>query len=82
MQQKIATFSPQKKAQIASKSLIHDKTLWVGDISKTVIEDDLLKRFGEIGRVVRIDIKRDNKTGKNLGYAFVEYKVCCNLPKT
>lgn len=47
--------------------------LFVGDLSRSIREEDLLQLFHPYGTLVSIDLKRDKITGTNLGYAFVTY---------
>ncbi len=47
-------------------------TLYVGNISYTMKEDDLKKAFGQYGEVVSVKIIIDKRTGKSKGYGFVE----------
>ena len=47
-------------------------TLYVGNISYSMKEDDLKKSFGQFGEVVSVKIIIDKRTGKSKGYGFVE----------
>lgn len=47
-------------------------TLYVGNISYTMKEDDLKNAFGQYGEVVSAKIIIDKRTGKSKGYGFVE----------
>ena len=47
-------------------------TLYVGNISYSMKEDDLKKAFGQFGEVVSVKIIIDKRTGKSKGYGFVE----------
>jgi RNA recognition motif-containing protein len=45
--------------------------LFVGDLSRSVKEDELTALFAPYGALTAVDIKRDKLTQHNLGYAFV-----------
>jgi cold-inducible RNA-binding protein len=47
-------------------------TLYVGNISYTMNEEELKKAFGQFGEVVSVKIIIDKRTGKSKGYGFVE----------
>lgn len=47
-------------------------TLYVGNISYSMKEDELKKAFGQFGEVVSVKIIIDKRTGKSKGYGFVE----------
>ena len=47
-------------------------TLYVGNISYSMKEDELKKAFGQFGEVVSVKIIVDKRTGKSKGYGFVE----------
>ena len=51
-----------------------ESSLFIGDLSRTVTEDMLLKLFSQCGPVDGVDIKRDKVTKNNLGYGFVKFK--------
>lgn len=46
--------------------------LFVGDLSRTVTEDQISEVFSRHGQVLMVDIKRDKVTNNNLGYGFVQ----------
>ncbi len=48
------------------------KKLYVGNLSYKVTEDDLMKKFTEIGECTSIKIIRDRFSGESKGFAFVE----------
>ncbi len=48
------------------------KKLYVGNISYRATEEDLIKKFGEVGECVSAQIVFDKFTGKSKGFAFVE----------
>lgn len=48
------------------------KKLFVGNISYTSTEDALSQLFGEIGKVVSVNIIKDKFSGKSKGFGFVE----------
>jgi len=47
-------------------------TLYVGNISYSMKEDELKNAFGQYGEVVSVKIIIDKRTGKSKGYGFVE----------
>jgi RNA recognition motif-containing protein len=47
-------------------------TLYVGNISYSMREDELKNAFGQFGEVVSAKIIMDKRTGKSKGYGFVE----------
>lgn len=48
--------------------------LFLGDLSRTVTEDQIREVFSRHGQVVQVDIKRDKVTNNNLGYGFVQFQ--------
>ena len=57
------------------EQLIDDnsRVLFVGDLARTVSEDELRHVFNTVGTVTIVDIKRDKITHNNLGYGFIHY---------
>jgi len=51
-----------------------ESSLFIGDLSRTVSEEMLMKIFSECGPVEGVDIKRDKVTKNNLGYGFVKFR--------
>lgn len=47
--------------------------LFIGDLSRTVTEEQLRNVFSKHGNVLSVDIKRDKRTHNNLGYGFVQF---------
>ena len=47
-------------------------TLYVGNISYSMKEDELKSAFGQFGEVESVKIIIDKRTGKSKGYGFVE----------
>ena len=47
-------------------------SIYVGNLSETTTEDDLLKAFGAHGTVTKVSIVKDRETGRPRGFAFVE----------
>jgi RNA recognition motif-containing protein len=47
-------------------------SVYVGNLSYEVTEDDLSKVFGEYGTVSRVQLPTDRETGRVRGFAFVE----------
>ena len=47
-------------------------TIYVGNISYTLAEDDVRRIFEVIGSVESIKLIRDKRTGKSKGYCFIE----------
>lgn len=46
--------------------------IFVGNLSRDVTEDDLLKTFGTYGRVTRASVLKDKFSGEPRGFGFVE----------
>ena len=53
---------------------MESKTLFVGNIPYTFSEDDLKELFEKLGKLVNVAIPLDRQTGRNKGFAFVEYE--------
>jgi RNA recognition motif-containing protein len=47
-------------------------SIYVGNLSHTATEDDLLQAFGKHGTVTKVTIVTDRETGRPRGFAFVE----------
>lgn len=47
-------------------------TIYVGNLSFSATEDDLMEVFTEYGTVRRISLPVDRETGKKRGFAFIE----------
>jgi len=47
-------------------------SIYVGNLSHTATEDDLLQAFGKHGMVTKVTIVKDRETGRPRGFAFVE----------
>jgi len=47
-------------------------TIYVGNISYTLSEDDIRKIFEVMGTVESVKLIRDKRTGKSKGYCFIE----------
>jgi RNA recognition motif-containing protein len=47
-------------------------SIYVGNLSYSVTEDDLTKVFAEYGTVTRVQLPTDRETGRLRGFAFVE----------
>ena len=47
-------------------------TIYVGNISYTLSEEDVIKIFEVMGQVETIKLIRDKPTGKSKGYCFIE----------
>ena len=47
-------------------------SIYVGNLSYDVTEDDLTEAFGEYGSVKRVQVPTDRDTGRKRGFAFVE----------
>ena len=47
-------------------------TIYVGNLSYEVTQDDLKQVFAEYGNVKRVNIPTDRETGRVRGFAFVE----------
>jgi RNA recognition motif-containing protein len=49
-------------------------SIYVGNLSYDVTQDDVSQVFAEYGTVVRVHLPTDRETGKMRGFAFVEMK--------
>ena len=47
-------------------------SIYVGNLSYEVTEEDLKRAFGEYGTVNRVQLPSDRETGRPRGFAFVE----------
>lgn len=47
-------------------------SIYVGNLSYQVTEEDLKQTFGEYGKVARVQLPTDRETGRPRGFAFVE----------
>ncbi|MBR8834862.1 MAG: RNA-binding protein [Stigonema ocellatum SAG 48.90 = DSM 106950] len=47
-------------------------SIYVGNLSYEVTEDELRSVFGEYGKVNRVQLPTDRETGRPRGFAFVE----------
>jgi RNA recognition motif-containing protein len=47
-------------------------SIYVGNLSYQVTEEDLKRAFGEYGTVNRVQLPTDRETGRPRGFAFVE----------
>jgi RNA recognition motif-containing protein len=47
-------------------------SIYVGNLSYQVVEEDLREAFGEYGTVKRVQLPTDRETGRMRGFAFVE----------
>lgn len=50
------------------------KTLFVGNLSFNLSDEDLEKAFAEFGEVTSARIIRDRETNRSKGFGFVEYE--------
>lgn len=57
---------------LISNFIFMSVTLYVGNISYAMKEDDLRKAFSKFGEVVSVKIITDKRTGRSKGYGFVE----------
>ena len=55
--------------------MFYEGSLFVGDISRSLHEEQLRQAFENYGSVVSVEIKRDRLTKYSLGYAFVQMEV-------
>ncbi|WP_138497548.1 RNA recognition motif domain-containing protein [Nostoc sp. PA-18-2419] len=49
-------------------------SIYIGNLSYQVTEEDLKQAFAEYGTVARVQLPTDRETGKPRGFAFVEMK--------
>ena len=47
-------------------------SIYVGNLSHTATEDDLMQAFSRHGTVTKVSIVKDRETGRPRGFAFVE----------
>jgi RNA recognition motif-containing protein len=47
-------------------------SIYVGNLSHSATEDDLLQAFSRYGTVSKVSIVKDRETGRPRGFAFVE----------
>lgn len=52
--------------------LVRIVTIYIGNLSFSATEDDLMEVFNEYGSVRRISLPVDRETGKKRGFAFIE----------
>jgi RNA recognition motif-containing protein len=63
-----------KKLEDSKKEPLHVPSLYVGDLSPQITENDLEKIFSTIGTVKLVKICKDIGTGSSLGYGFVNFE--------
>lgn len=49
--------------------------IYVGNLSYSVTDDDLIDAFSDFGDVTSVNIVKDEETGQSKGYGFVEMQV-------
>lgn len=47
-------------------------SIYVGNLSYTASEDDLMQAFSQYGEVASVNVIKDRETGRPRGFAFVE----------
>ena len=47
--------------------------IYVGGLPYDLNEGDIIQIFSQYGQVTRVNLVRDKRTGKSLGYAFLSY---------
>ncbi|HAZ43575.1 MAG TPA: RNA-binding protein [Cyanobacteria bacterium UBA11369] len=47
-------------------------SIYVGNLSYSVTQEDLIQTFAEYGKVKRVQLPTDRETGRVRGFAFVE----------
>ena len=47
-------------------------SVYVGNLSYQVTEEDIVEAFSEYGKVVNVQLPKDRETGRMRGFAFVE----------
>ncbi|NJP10067.1 MAG: RNA-binding protein [Leptolyngbyaceae cyanobacterium RU_5_1] len=47
-------------------------SIYVGNLSYQVTQEDLVETFSEYGKVVSVQLPKDRETGRMRGFAFVE----------
>ncbi len=63
---------PNAVSVFALFDLVRIVTIYVGNLSFTATEEDLMEVFNEYGSVRRISLPIDRETGKKRGFAFIE----------
>lgn len=58
---------------MSQSSFSSNNTLFLGDLSKFCVEEDLSALFGQFGEIVEIRIMRNSSTGKALSYGFIRF---------
>merc|ERR1712117_600135 len=68
----LASFSPKSKSLHISKFGRKSMSIYVGNLSYDVTQDDLSEVFAEYGTVKRVQLPTDRETGRPRGFGFVE----------
>ncbi|KAF9585889.1 hypothetical protein BGW38_000202 [Lunasporangiospora selenospora] len=71
--------SPQRRSRAVNRGSEQDrlasKTLYVGNIPYSFVEKDVDDLFNKFGTIVKVTVVLDQYTGRNKGFAFVEFEV-------
>jgi RNA recognition motif-containing protein len=68
--------SPIRKRSNTDQIGVNGKmNIYVGNLSRDAVDDDVKKLFERYGRVVSVRIIRDKETGISKGYSFVEMPI-------
>ncbi|XP_066291804.1 RNA-binding protein 7-like isoform X1 [Branchiostoma lanceolatum] len=59
-----------------------ERTLWAGNLSSQVTEEQLYELFLQAGPLVGVTIPKDPGTGNKRSYAFIEFKHAVSVPYT
>lgn len=52
----------------------HSSVIYIGGLPLVLTEGDVLTVFEQVGRIIHINMVRDNDTGKSKGFCFVAYE--------
>ena len=48
-------------------------TIWLGNLPYDFVEQDIWEMFGSFGKVEKVTVPMDRRTGKNKGFAFIQF---------
>merc|ERR1719352_1025037 len=68
-----ACLNQREIGESSTTEYLDEANLFIGDLAKEVTEEELEIAFGQYGRVLGVDVKRDRATSSSLGYGFVQY---------
>ena len=53
---------------------MHERTLYIGNLAYTAVEEDLELAFESFGEIEDIKLMRDRETGRSRGFAFITFE--------